>query len=827
MTREHLSANRKPTAFVALLLAWFGVGATAAPAAGPSFRNDVMPVLSKAGCNMGVCHGNKNGKGGFKLSLRGQDPGFDHQSLTREQFGRRIDRQSPEESLLLKKPTMGLAHEGGRRFSSDSFEYETLLNWISLGAVDDGGDAPRLERLDVSPQRVVVIEPQDQVQLRVEATFSDGRRLDVTDRAVYETQNQLVSVSHGGLVRRVGFGEATILARFLQLQAPVRVAFVPERKDFVWQEAPENNFIDRHVFAKLRSLRMNPSPLCDDHVFVRRAYLDLLGLPPTADEARRFVADPAPDKRRELTDRLLQRPEFADHWALKWSDLLRNEEKTLDRKGVQNFHHWIRQSIAEGKPLDRFARELIAARGSSYANPPANWYRANRDPISRAEATARVFLGTRLQCAKCHNHPFDRWTQDDYYGWAGFFGRVEYKILENNRRDRNDKHEFDGEQIVWMARSGAVDDPRNGQPAQPRYLGAATPRFSAEDDPLEALADWVTSRENGRFAKAQVNFIWHNLLGRGIVDPVDDFRATNPPVNPALLDALSDDFVRHGCKLRRTVGLIVNSRTYQLSSQPNETNRDDEANFSRALVLRLSAEQLLDAITQTLDAPAQLQRLPAGNPRRADSRRDGGAAARPGAKLRRHLPRAVRQAAAAVGLRVRTLGRDHVEPGVSTHQRPHDERLADPRRQPPGRHARARRLAAGDDRRTVLVGREPAAQRRRSRRGRGLLDRRERPSRGAGRHRLGLAERKRVYPAALTRWGVEHHAVTAGAKLPRFSPNLFAAGRHPDWRAGSLGALDARLVAGRAPQVVVRAGAAGEIGGVPLPVWRADPYRHV
>ncbi|HXT59068.1 MAG TPA: DUF1549 and DUF1553 domain-containing protein, partial [Pirellulales bacterium] len=372
------------------------------------------------------------------------------------------------------------------------------------------------------------------------------------------------------------------------------------------------NYVDQHVFAKLRSLRMNPSAPAGDGVFLRRAFLDVIGVLPTADEARAFAADSRPDKRARLIDELLERPEFADWWALKWSDLLRNEEKVLDEKGVQSFQHWIRRGIADGKPLDQFVRELIMARGSTYTSPAANFYRANRDPVTRAEAAAQLFLGVRLQCAKCHNHPFDRWTQGDYYRWAGFFARVQYKIVENRRRDINDGHEFDGEQIVWMADEGEVKDPRTSEAMEPCFLGEPAPAIPADRDRLEELAAWITEPGNPFFARAQANRIWHQLLGRGIVDPIDDFRATNPPSNGPLLDALAADFIARRFDLRHLIRVIMNSRTYQLSAAPNETNEGDEANFSHALVRRLSAEELFDALGQATGVPSHFEGFPAG-----------------------------------------------------------------------------------------------------------------------------------------------------------------------------------------------------------------------
>ena len=610
MSRWHVARIAMVAAFLGLAIFWSSASLLAAEPV--SFRNDVMAVLAKAGCNQGTCHGNQNGKAGFKLSLRGQDPQIDLLALTVDQFGRRINRPQPQQSLVLLKPSMAVAHEGGRRFAADSAEYRILQQWIAAGAVDDVAHAPKLSRLEVTPRQHVLLEPAWQVQLKVEAHYADGSRRDVTTLAVYEPANRLAAVTHGGLAQSESAGETTVLVRYLEKQVPVRLSFVPQRPGFVWQDPPQHNYIDRHVDAKLRTLRIHPSPVCSDTAFLRRAYLDTLGLLPTADEARTFLADTGPNKRIRLVDALLQRPEFAEHWALKWSDLLRNEEKQLDRKGVQNFHAWIRRSLAEGKPLDQFVRELVAARGSTYTDPPANYYRANRDPISRAEATAQLFLGIRLQCAKCHNHPFDRWTQDDYYNWASFFSGIDYKIVENNRRDKNDKHEFDGEQIVWISGKGRVENPRTGQPARPEFLGASTPRFSSDDDRLEALAGWIANPENPLFAQVQANRIWYHLLGRGIVDPIDDFRSTNPPSNPELLNALAADFVDHGFDLRHTIRQIMNSRTYQHAAEPNETNRDDELNFSRTTVRRLSAEQLLDALSQVAGVPAPFSGYPAG-----------------------------------------------------------------------------------------------------------------------------------------------------------------------------------------------------------------------
>ncbi len=576
-----------------------------------SFRNDVMVVLSKAGCNLGTCHGNQSGKGGLKLSLRGQDPAADFAALTRDQSGRRVNRMDADRSLILLKPTAQMPHGGGRRFEPRSHEYQVLRRWISDGASIDPPNVPTLVALTASPAEAIVVDPQHELRLTVEAQYSDGRRRDVTSLAVYETSNQTLDVAPDGAVRRREFGEATVVVRLLDRQTPVRVAFIPERPGFQWTSPTPANYVDEHVFAKLKRLGINPSPVCDDATFLRRASLDLTGALPSVAAAREFMHDNRPDKRARLVDHLLDRPEYAEFWALKWADLLRIEEKTLDRKGVHNFHAWIRRSIADGKPLDQFARELIAARGSTYTEPAANYYRAMRDPATRGESTAQVFLGVRLQCAKCHNHPFDRWTQDNYYGWANLFARVDYKIIENQRRDRNDSHEFDGEQVVYMRREGDFPDPRSGSPQPPRFLSTAAAGPAPDADRLVELANWIASPSNERFAQTQVNRIWFHLMGRGIVDPIDDFRLTNPPSNPALLAALTADFVASGFDLRHMIRTIAASTTYQLASTPNDTNTDD-ANFSHAAVRRLSAEQLLDAISHVAGAPVEFNGYPLG-----------------------------------------------------------------------------------------------------------------------------------------------------------------------------------------------------------------------
>ena len=649
-----------------------------------------MAVLSKSGCNLGTCHGNARGKGGFQISLRGQDPSGDYRVLTRDWSSRRANVSEPDRSLMLLKPTQQIAHEGGKRFETDSAEYRLLRNWIAAGMPNDPADAPKLVKLNVTPREAfltpvpsppssaewarargpkgdVASQPQSTeirtphpnplpskakgegtgldavdranwlLQLSAKAEFSDGSIRDVTTLAVYEIAQPIAEVSHDGLVTGRSVGETTILVRYLNQQIGVRVAFIPERPGFVRSKVEPANFIDELVFAKLDKLRINPSDVCDDATFVRRVYLDLLGLIPTAEEARAFIANRAADKRTKLIDSALERPEFADWWALKWSDMLRIEEKTLDRKGVENFHGWLRDAFATNKPLDQMIREIVSGRGSTYEVPPANFYRALRTPFERSEAVGQLFLGVRLQCSKCHNHPFDRWTQDDYYSWGSVFAHVDYKIIENRRRDTNDKHEFDGEQIVFLSNdkqtSNQAKDPRTEQIRPAKFLGDKS-SVDRKADPLDELAEWLTDPSNDRFVQMLANRTWQQVIGRGIIDPVDDFRATNPAANPALLRALADELRGVGVPpasassnkpdgqagrlqhvpfdLRHLLRVILNSKKYQLSAEPNDTNREDEANFSRSLVRRLTAEQLLDATSQVCDVPLDFTGYPRG-----------------------------------------------------------------------------------------------------------------------------------------------------------------------------------------------------------------------
>jgi hypothetical protein len=620
---------------VALVVFFLPSSALAGPV---SFATEVAAVLSRAGCNQGSCHGNLNGKGGFKLSLRGEDPAWDFRVLTRDTLGRRVDPLRPEQSLLLQKPAGQLPHEGGRRFGPESVEYRLLRDWIAQGCNNDLATTARPTSLQVEPQSPILREPIKSTQIRVRAAFPDGLR-DVTHLAVFEPTNLALRVARDGAVEGDAPADGVVLVRYLHLQVPVRLTFVPARSDYpgIGNLRPAN-FIDEHLFAHWKALRLVPSELTTDREFLRRVYLDTLGLLPTVAETKAFLVDERADKRARLIDTLLQRPEFADTWALKWADLLRNEEKALDSHGVRVFHEWIRHAIAQGEPLNEFARDLLAGRGSSYGDPASNYYRALRDPYTRAETTAQVFLGVRLQCAKCHNHPFERWTQDDYHGFAAFFARVQYRIVENNRRDKFDKHEFVGEQIIYVDRTSELNHPRTGAPVAPRFPGTPGPDLAPQGDRLQALADWVADPKNPYFARAQVNRVWFHLMGRGLVDPLDDFRATNPALCEPLLDALARDFAENGFDLRHAVRKILNSRAYQLSTRPARPDQPEaEVNFACAAVRPLPAEVLLDALAQVTGSPVAFAGVPAGT--RAGQlpgvpvRRERGAAPAPGERF--------------------------------------------------------------------------------------------------------------------------------------------------------------------------------------------------
>lgn len=567
-----------------------------------SFNYGALVALSKQGCNQGACHGSPSGKGGFRLSLRAYDPALDTETLIREGFNRRTNIFEPDHSLLLKKPLMEVAHGGGRRLSKSDDSYVLLRDWIAQGCTMDPPEAPTCVKVEISPRQRVLHHPAHTQQLLVLAHFSDGSIRDVTPLASFSSSDEAVAtVDEQGFVTGHDRGEAAILVRYLDNMETASITFLRDIPGFAWPNPPEHNFVDQHVFAKLQQLQIAPSELCTDEEFIRRVYLDVIGLLPAASEVRAFLDDKDPARRARVIDRLLERPEFAEFWALKWCDLLRVRNAKMSPAGVHKFNRWVVRAVRDNMPIDEFARRLLTADGNTFSNPAANYYRTAADTNDCTETTSQLFLGIRIQCAKCHNHPFERWTQDNYYGIGAFFNRVQ-------RKKTTDKDEL----VVFVSRSGEVTQPRTGKQMKPWLPLQGDAEVPGEEDRRLAFAAWLTSPTNPFFARVQVNRLWGHLLGRGIVEPVDDFRDSNPPSSAALLDALAADFVQHGFDARHTLRTILNSRTYQLSSRKNEFNKDDTKYFSHARTRLLSAEQLLDAICQVTDVPEKYAGLPAG-----------------------------------------------------------------------------------------------------------------------------------------------------------------------------------------------------------------------
>jgi uncharacterized protein DUF1553/uncharacterized protein DUF1549 len=577
-----------------------------------SFRNEVIAALNVGGCNAGACHGTPSGKNGFKLSLRGFDPAADYVQLTRDAIGRRTDRQQPEASLILQKGLGRVPHEGGQRFLPDSVPVQAVRDWLSEGLRDDPPNAVVLKSIDILPGSRVQRAPARRQQLAVIGHFSDGSACDVTRLTVFSCSDPAVAdVTSTGLVSFKQPGEVAILCRYLMQLQTVRLTYLEPRDGLVWTDPPENNYLDKFVFAKLKMLSLPPSDLCTDAEFMRRAYLDVCGILPTPKEVGDFLSDKSPTKRAKLIDALLDRHEYADFWTLKWSDVFRSSRKAIQVKGIHVFQHWLHDRIVENTGFDSLVREMLTASGSTFANPPANYYRVARDPQNLAETTAQLFFGIRMQCAKCHNHPFERWTQDDYYSMAAFFARVRHK---NDRLEPgpNPKMPVLGAEIVYDGRSGEVTQPRTGQVMKPKFMGGTVPNIASGTDRRRVLADWLTSGDNPFFAKSVANRIWYHLNGKGIVDPVDDFRDSNPSANDELLDALAKDFVAHKFDVKHLIRVIMNSRTYQLSAQTNAYNADDTKYFSHAVTKLLTAEQLLDAICTVTEVPEKFAGLPLG-----------------------------------------------------------------------------------------------------------------------------------------------------------------------------------------------------------------------
>lgn len=572
-----------------------------------SFLHDVVPALTRAGCNAGTCHGSPSGKNGFRLSLRGYEPGADYLSLSRGAEGRRLNRQDPDASLFLLKATGQLPHEGGRRFGRGDAVYSILRDWVAQGANDDHRSAARVARLEILPRGQALEAPISEHRLRVWVQYADGSARDVTGLARFTVNDETVArVSASGLLQRIRPGEVYAIAEYLGVMAASPVLFLDHGPIPSWPTPTANSYIDRLVFAKLRLLRIEPSGLCSDAEFLRRACLDVTGQLPTPADVRQFLGDRSPDKRARLIDDLLERPSFADWWAMKWADRLGCNRRFVGKVGAFKYHEWIRQAMEDNVTEDEFARAVLTGRGGNYEHPPASFYRRVRDPGTTAEDVSELFLGVRLQCAKCHNHPGEHWTQDDYYGLAAFFARVRY------RDGPAFVEQYDKEETVYLDRRGEVANPRTGSRAAPRFLGGSLAVVAPCEDRREVLAHWLTQPENPFFARAAANRIWFHLLGRGIVDPVDDLRSTNPPCNEALLDALADDFAHHGFDRKQLIRTIMRSRIYQLSARPTPTNAADDKYFSHARVRLIQAEPLLSAVCSATGTMEKFPGLPAG-----------------------------------------------------------------------------------------------------------------------------------------------------------------------------------------------------------------------
>lgn len=558
-----------------------------------NFARDVVPVLTKAGCNAGSCHGSFQGRGGFRLSLLGFDPLADYQAIVEEARGRRVFPAAPEYSLLLRKPTGEMAHGGKKRLAADSEGYRILRDWIRQGLPAPRIDGPAVVRLEVTPKEVV-LQTDRQTPLQVRAIWSDGFSQDATSWALYEsTEDTVAEVSATGAVMRHRPGRAAITVRYLGQVAAVAVT-VPHATPA--QDAQNShNFIDDFIVAEWKKLGVQPAALADDAEFVRRVHLDLIGTLPTPEEVRRFLDSKDAAKRSRLIDELLERPEYVDYWALKWGDLLRAHRRALGEKGLMSFHGWLRQALRQNQPLDRIVRELLTAQGNLYTNGPVAFYYVDQTPEELAETTAQVFLGVRLQCAKCHHHPYEVWGQDDYYGLAAYFAGIQ-------RKDTKEDGRYGGAQTIRLGGNATVTNPATRQVIAPRVLGHPPVPAAAGSDPRQALATWITQKDNPYFARNFVNRYWGYLFGRGLVEPIDDLRATNPASHPALLEALAQDFVKNGYDVKRLLRTLCNARVYQLASEVAPRRDQEGVFFTHRRPRRLPAEVLLDAINQAVGA---------------------------------------------------------------------------------------------------------------------------------------------------------------------------------------------------------------------------------
>ena len=565
-----------------------------------SFRNHVVPALTKNGCNSGGCHGALAGKGGFKLSLRGYDPDSDHFVLTRQAVARRVDLTNPAESLFLKKTLRQLPHGGGTRFEEGSDAHALLLAWVKAGAPGPKESDARLERIELYP-KAALLKPKDTLRVIVRAIYSDGTLEDVTRWSRFGSSEDLVAgVNEEGLVTVAGYGEAAITVGFGTKVAtlPVTSPYPNKHDAAAFANSPRNNFVDELVLKKLDLLRLPPSGQCSDAEFVRRVFLDTCGVLPTTEETKAFLADPAADKRAKLIDRLLERPEYVDYWAYKWSDMLLISSRKLPQPAMWAFYRSVRQSVADNEPWDRFARGIVTASGSTLTNGAGNFFVLHKDISDLAESTAVTFLGMSITCARCHNHPLEKWTQDEYWAFANLFSRVG---LKNGDRP--------GEVVVQTRSEGDALHLRHGVPMPPMPLDFKPMPADSPLDRRTYFADWLTSPGNPYFARALVNRVWKNFMGRGLVEAEDDLRETNPPTNRELFDTLAADFVKHRFDVKHLMRTILNSAAYQRSSKPLPANAADDRFYSRYLIRRLPAEVILDAYSDISGVPTAFNLL--------------------------------------------------------------------------------------------------------------------------------------------------------------------------------------------------------------------------
>jgi hypothetical protein len=568
-----------------------------------SFRLDVMPVLMRNGCNAGSCHGAARGKDGFRLSLFGFDPEADYHRLTREISGRRINRAIPQESLLLTKATNAVPHSGGAKIKPGDESYATLERWLAAGAKNDAGAVPAVVAVEVFPPEAVLDGTGATQQLTVRAKYADGTDRDVTSLAVFLSNNDnSAKVGPDGVVTAGQRGEAFVMARFETHTVGVPFITLPAGLAFQWGSPAAANVVDELVNDKLRKLRINPSAVCSDAEFLRRASIDICGVLPTSDEYRSFLASTDPEKRAHLVDQLLARKEFVDLWVMKWAELLmiRTVQNQVSYKAMLLYYSWLQDRIEANTPIDKLVQELLAAKGGTFSSPATNYFQHERNTLKTAENVAQVFMGMRIQCAQCHNHPFDRWTMDDYYGFANFFAQIGRKQGEDPR-----------ETIIFNAGGGDVKHPVGGRVVPPKFLGGGSPDTAGKDR-REVLAAWLASPENEHFGRNLVNIVWAHFFGSGIVDEVDDVRVSNPPVNAELLDTLAKRFVESKYDFKRLIRDICTSHTYQRSTHANETNADDIRNFSKAQLRRVRAEVLLDMVTAVTNTKNKFAGLPLG-----------------------------------------------------------------------------------------------------------------------------------------------------------------------------------------------------------------------